>query len=422
MSFPIQEDFPELGPGKSRRIRLEGNKHMKTTTNINYTALALFALCWFALSPALKAGCPSPPGGCGGQNTAVGDNALFNVTSGVWNVGVGFQALFNDTTGNQNTAIGYQGLFSNVSGDHATAIGAQALFNNTIGNDNVGVGFRTLYTNTSGNRNTGMGFRTLAFNASGNNNTAVGWNALYNNTTGDTNIAVGSQALFDNTTGVNNNAFGVMALADNNGDFNNAHGRIALLNNTTGFENNAMGDRALRDNVSGFQNTALGDDALLLNTGSSHTCVGKNAGNGITTVDNNIIIGHLSGVHSRFGQVSDRCFIDNIYGAPVDNSGGIARIVYVDPDGRLGTTLVAVAGTDTGGFFPLPAPRQTAPETEKEATLNLKVEKLQATVGQQQKQIETLTTQLREQAAQIQKVSAQLEVSKPAPRTVLNNP
>jgi hypothetical protein len=127
-------------------------------------------------------------------------------------------------------------------------------------------------------------------------------------------------------------------------------------------------------------------------------------------------------VHSRFGQVSDRCFIDNIYGAPVNNLGGVARLVYVDPDGRLGTLLVAANGTDMGGFSPLPAPSQAVPQQEKQAMLDLKVETLQATVAQQQKQIETLTAQLREQAATIQKVSAQLEVSKPAPRTVLNNP
>jgi len=57
---------------------------------------------------------------------------------------------------------------------------------------------------------------------------------------------------------------------------------------------------------------------------------------------------------------------------------------------------------------------------------------VEATVAQQQKQIETLTTQLKaqaetfaaqlkEQAAQIQKVSAQLEAGKPAPQ-VVNNP
>jgi len=40
---------------------------------------------------------------------------------------------------------------------------------------------------------------------------------------------------------------------------------------------------------------------------------------------------------------------------------------------------------------------------------------------EQRKQIEKLTALLREQAAQIQKVSAQIEVSKPAAQTVLNN-
>ena len=45
--------------------------------------------------------------------------------------------------------------------------------------------------------------------------------------------------------------------------------------------------------------------------------------------------------------------------------------------------------------------------------LNRKVQELEATVAK-------LTTQLKEQAAQIQKVSAQLEVSKTAPRTVAN--
>ena len=61
-----------------------------------------------------------------------------------------------------------------------------------------------------------------------------------------------------------------------------------------------------------------------------------------------------------------------------------------------------------------------------------KVEKLEATVVQQQKdfrttaaqqqnEIKALAATVKEQAAQIQKVSAQVELSKPAPRTVLNN-
>ena len=51
-----------------------------------------------------------------------------------------------------------------------------------------------------------------------------------------------------------------------------------------------------------------------------------------------------------------------------------------------------------------------------------KVEELQATVAQQQKGMEVLTAQLKEQAAQIQKVSAQIEMSKPAPQVVVNKP
>ena len=54
-----------------------------------------------------------------------------------------------------------------------------------------------------------------------------------------------------------------------------------------------------------------------------------------------------------------------------------------------------------------------------------KVENLQndfqTTVAQQQKEIAALTATVKEQAAQIQKVSAQLEANKPAPQ-VVNNP
>jgi hypothetical protein len=49
------------------------------------------------------------------------------------------------------------------------------------------------------------------------------------------------------------------------------------------------------------------------------------------------------------------------------------------------------------------------------------VTELKSTVADQRKGMEAMAAQLKEQAAQIQKVSAQLEVSRPAPQTVLNN-
>jgi septal ring factor EnvC (AmiA/AmiB activator) len=44
----------------------------------------------------------------------------------------------------------------------------------------------------------------------------------------------------------------------------------------------------------------------------------------------------------------------------------------------------------------------------------------EAAIAQQQKEITALTATVKEQAAQIQKVSAQLEASKPAPQLVNN--
>ena len=50
-----------------------------------------------------------------------------------------------------------------------------------------------------------------------------------------------------------------------------------------------------------------------------------------------------------------------------------------------------------------------------------KVQELEATVAQQTKGMEVLTVRLNEQAAQIQKVSAQIEACKPAPQVAENN-
>jgi septal ring factor EnvC (AmiA/AmiB activator) len=58
---------------------------------------------------------------------------------------------------------------------------------------------------------------------------------------------------------------------------------------------------------------------------------------------------------------------------------------------------------------------------QQEATITQQRKDFEAAVAQQQKEIKTLTATVKEQASQIEKVSAQLEMSKPAPQTVLNN-
>jgi hypothetical protein len=190
----------------------------------------------------------------------------------------------------------------------------------------------------------------------------------------------------------------------------------------------ALGHLSLSSNTHGNNNTAIGNLALLnsVNT-SEHVAVGREAGLLITDVDNNIIIGHHTGAHSVFGQVSGRCFIDNIYRSPV--SAATALMVYVDSDGRLGTCSMdsdpggsPCPGLDRAGYSPQSPQPQAIPDAAKQAVLDLKVQNLRATVTQQQQQIEMLTAQLKENTAQIQKANAQLEMNKPAAKVVVNEP
>jgi plastocyanin len=290
------------------------------------------------------------------------------------------------------------GCYSNFT----TAEGCDALSSLTIGAGNTGLGWRSLFLNSTGSFNTGVGGGALVLN-----------NA-------DSNTAVGAAALLLNTTGTQNTAIGTDTLVFNDsGDSNTATGYLALMNNTTGGSNTAIGSEALTANTTGSNNTAIGNQALQSSvTTSDHVALGTMAGSGITTANNNIIIGHHSGVHSVFGEESDRCFIDNISGAPV--SAATAVMVLVDSDGRLGT--VTADGPDRGGFSPKGIRPRAIPDAAKQAMLDRTVESLQATTTQQQKQIEKLTAQLKEQTAQIQKVNAQIEMRKAQTKVIANKP
>ena len=119
------------------------------------------------------------------------------------------------------------------------------------------------------------------------------------------------------------------------------------------------------------------------------------------------------------------CYIGGIFNNFQPRSGSVVVVTLDLNNDHLGWDVVV--SPDQGGKAPSVPVHRSAPgaPTQRPAMLNGtvgKVEKLEATVAQQQKQIETLTAQLKEQAAQIQKVSAQLEVNKPAPQVAANKP
>jgi len=97
--------------------------------------IMILMLLAFAIVPKTHAVVPPPDGGYPGDNTAEGDSALLNLSSGVWNTAVGRQALRGNTTGGANTATGFQALLNNITGERNSAYGSQSLNRNSAGSD-----------------------------------------------------------------------------------------------------------------------------------------------------------------------------------------------------------------------------------------------------------------------------------------------
>ena len=445
---------------------------MKTLIQFKTITLLLLIpllLACFALLPSAQAVGPDTDGSIPGSNNGEGIGVLVSRTGGVWNTGTGFEALNHLTAGNQNTATGLRALNSDTNGGYNTATGVYSLSSNTAGFFNSATGAYSRANNTIGTRNTANGYAALYRNTA-DDNTATGFGALHGNTTGTLNTAVGTEALFHNDSGSDNNAVGAFALFNNvSGSFNNAHGRDALLN-STGDQNNAMGDDAMFFNTTGSFNTAVGDDALDNNVdGDSNVAIGDEAGTGLGPSVSNCIAINVPGA-GPFAVLDNTCFIGSIFDQPVSDVG-TQEAVFVDQFNVVGITASSrrfkhdIQPMDKSSeailalkpvTFKYNADKNGRTQygliAEEVATVNpdlvvqhkdgeistvryeqvnamllneflkehKKVQNLETTVAQQTKGMEVLTAQLKEQAAQIQKVSAQVEVNKPAPQTVAN--
>ncbi len=380
----------------------------------------LVLFCLAAVGPNVQAVVPAPDGGYPGGNTAEGQNALLSLTTGTYNTAVGWLSLGSNTTGPFNTAIGAGALFANATAESNTATGTGALFSHTIGNAN----------------------------------TATGTFALFSDTTGQVNTATGASALFSNTSG----------------SFNTANGLSALGANTTGSDNTANGAQALASNIGGNDNTAVGLDALVNNTtGSNNIALGSFAGQSVSMASHVICIG------VQGADTSNSCFIGQIFGATA--AGGSA--VFIDANNKLGTVTsskrfkedikpmdkasealfslepvtfrykkeIDPAGTSQLGLVAedvekvnpqlVVRDKEGKPYSVRYDQVNAmllneflkahrKVQELEATVAQQQKNFQAKFAEQQKQiealASGLQKVSAQVEESKPERQVAANNP
>jgi hypothetical protein len=463
----LQAVSPPPDGGYANFTTAEGtNALLNLTSGAGNTGLG-----WFSLSSDTT----------GSFNTGVGAGALALNTADS-NTATGAAALLLNTTGTENTANGAATLVNNSTGSFNSAFGAFALNNNVDGTDNTAVGVTALLNNTA-TGNTAIGSNALLNNTTGGTleniqgvdvgpNVAVGWQALESNTVASANTALGYQALHSFTTGPVGfeqvglcTAVGFRALANATGDgfANSAFGYQALYNNSDGGGNTAIGLQALSNNTTGSSNVAIGNNALSNNTaGNSNAALGFNAGAAVTTASNVICIG-------AFGQnVDNSCFIANVFDAT--SAGGIG--VFINSNGQLGTTTssqrfkeeIKPMDQASKGLFALkpvtfrykkeidPAGKSqfglVAEEVEKvnpdlivrdkegnpysvrydqvnAMLLNefLKehrtVQQQGATIAELKKEIASLTTTVKQQAAQIQKVSGRLESNLSASETIV---
>jgi hypothetical protein len=371
-------------------------------------------LASFALCQQVQSATDTPdPGPLPLSNTADGELALANITSGIYDTAIGFWSQRFTTTGRFCTGVGAGTLFVN-NADQNTAVGAGALLVNDSGINNTALGTFALFSNTTPGQagdssfNNAVGANSLLFNTIGSANNALGESALFNNIIGSANTAIGDVALGNNDSsgigsGSANTAVGAGALFSNvDGNSNNAIGFDALGANVgddlgAGGFNNVMGVEAMATNVSGAGNVAIGDSAGLGVEGSFNIYIGFLAADGVTAEDETIRIGDV---------FNTGCFIGGIANAVVTGEP-----VLVDPaTGQLGT---AVAGS------PL-SMKEMLKERRVVQELKTTTERQAARIALQEGQIQSLTAALKQQAEQIQKVSAQLEMIRPTPRVVEN--
>ncbi len=245
---------------------------------------------------------------------------------GVYNTAVGTDALINLTSGYYNVAFGYRALRDNQSGFGNTGVGGVALLSNTTGFGNTGIGDMTLRSNTDGDYNTAIGQYALLTNTTASNNVAIGHSAMMYGTTSTANTAIGVDALRYNTTGAG---------------LQTAVGYQAARNNY-GYSNTAVGGRALYTATSSYQNVAVGTRALyLVATGSNNIGIGHEAGINIGPLSaDNIFVGSPGVAMNematiRIGDGQGKTFVAGIRGIMTGNADATA--VLIDSAGQLGT-------------------------------------------------------------------------------------
>jgi endosialidase-like protein len=355
------------------------------------------------LAPVTRAVSPAPDGGYVNGNTAEGDFSLQSLTTGNSNTALGNRALFSNTTGSQNTATGRGALVHNTTGFQNVATGFDALFSNNSGFHNTATGIGALFSNTTGNHNTANGDLSLVSNMIGNFNTVVGAHALISNTNGSFNIALGVAAGED-LTGTNN--------------IDISNGGVAAESNTIRIGNEvAFTDREgimhaahTRTFVAGVSGTtAVGGTAVFVDSSGQFGTVTSSA----RFKDHIKPMGNISEAILALKPVTFH-YKKELDPAGISQFGLVAEdvekvnpdLVIHDRDGKPYTVRYEVVNAMLLNEF-LKEHNAFVEEQHRLQTLEAA--------------LRSVNNRLKEQEAKIERVSAQVEVSRKAPQIIADN-
>jgi len=334
---------------------------------------------------------------------------------------MGTGALAYNTTGWSNIAFGGDALFANTAGMENTAVGDVALENNTTGSGNVAVGTAALAYRTGASyhlqgANTAVGYRALGY-------TGAEWGT---DVGGDGNTAVGDRAMLYNVDGSFNCAFGLLALSTDNGE-------------SDGSGNTAIGNRAGYGLREGIGNVYIGEHEMARDTNESYhtyihnintTSVSGGFADTVTVDLNTGLLGHLTSSRRHKEDIkamqdaSETLYhlkpVTYRYKKEIDRNqvldyGLIAEeVAQVDPNlairnakGEIETVRYSAINVMLLNEF-LKEHKAFVAEQEKVKNLEAGMAGLLATV--------------KEQAAQIEKVSARVQVRQPRMSLARINP
>ena len=306
-------------------------------------------------------------------------------------------------TSTSDTFLGDNALDSEIEGSGNTAIGAFAMDDNFGGEENVAVGLQALGHNLGGSGNSAVGFWAL-LNSNGANNTALGFQALLNNTSGSSNIAIGDSAGINLTTGSNNIDIGNKGVAAEANTIRigkkgtqtttiiagirgtTVATGIAVLIDSNGRLGTTTSSARFKDNIKSMDKAS---DAILSLRPVTFRYTHELDSQGVP----------------QFGLVAEEVAKVNPDLVARDEEGKPYTVRYDAVNAMLLNEFLKEHHT---------VQKQEATINELKSTVARQEKEFLSAIAQQQKQIEALSTNLH-------KVSAQLEMTRPAPRIVAND-